>query len=65
MFEPANILSILVSAAFLKMTVLVDEALKFAHDNMNKILAVTNNLNCLGEPLISRYLTQLSFNLHL
>ena len=52
--EPSNVLSILVSASFLKMSSLVEEALKFAHDNMNKILAVTHNLNCLGEPLITR-----------
>ena len=53
--DPSNVLSILVSASFLKMFALVEEALKFAHDNMNKILAVTHNLNCLGEPLITRY----------
>ena len=52
--DPSNVLSILVSASFLKMSSLVEEALKFAHDNMNKILAVTHNLNCLGEPLITR-----------
>ena len=52
--EPGNVLSILVSASFLKMSSLVEEALQFAHDNMNKILAVTHNLNCLGEPLITR-----------
>ena len=52
--EPSNVLSILVSASFLKMSSLVEEALQFAHDNMNKILAVTHNLNCLGEPLITR-----------
>ena len=55
--DPSNVLSILVSASFLKMSSLVEEALKFAHDNMNKILAVTHNLNCLGEPLITRYIT--------
>ncbi len=54
LLQPDNVMSILVSASFLKMTALVDEALKFAHDNMNKILAVTQNLNCLGEPLLSR-----------
>ena len=52
--EPGNVLSILVSASFLKMSSLVEEALQFAHDNMNKILSVTHNLNCLGEPLITR-----------
>ena len=52
--EPGNVLSILVSASFLRMSALVEEALAFAHDNMNKILAVTHNLNCLGEPLITR-----------
>ena len=52
--EPGNVMSILVSASFLKMTGLVDECLQFAHDNMNKILAVSHSLSCLGEPLLSR-----------
>ena len=50
-----NVMSILVSASFLKMSALVDVGLKFAHDNMNKILGVSYNLNCLGEPLMSKY----------
>ena len=47
-------MSILVSASFLKIGELVEVALRFSHDNMNKILGVTHNLSCLGEPLISR-----------
>ena len=52
--DPSNIMSILVSASFLKMSGLVEAALKYAHGNMNKILTVTHNLNCLGEPLLTR-----------
>lgn len=52
--DPSNIMSILVSASFLKMSGLVELALKYAHQNMNKILVVTHNLNCLGEPLLTR-----------
>ena len=54
-FEPENVVSILVSASFLKMGPLVDMALKYVHRNMNKILTTTHNLNCLGDPLVSRY----------
>ena len=50
--SPGNVMSILVSASFLKMNGLVDAALAYAHDNMNKVLAVTHNFNCLGEPLL-------------
>ena len=49
-----NILSILVSASFLKMTALVDVGLAFVHDNLNKILGNSYNLSCLGEPLLSK-----------
>jgi len=52
-----NVVSILVSASFLKMGPLVDYALMFLHQNMNKVLATTHNLNCLGEPLLTRYYT--------
>lgn len=50
-----NILSILVSASFLKMDALVDVGLHFVHDNLNKILANAYNLSCLGEPLFAKY----------
>ena len=53
--EPSNVVSILVSASFLKMDPLVEIGLRFVHENMNKILLATHNLNCLGEPLLSRY----------
>jgi hypothetical protein len=52
--DAANVVSILVSASFLKMGPLVELALRFTYRNMNKILATTNNLNCLGEPLLTR-----------
>ncbi len=51
---PSNVMSILVSASFLKIHGLVDEALKYAHQNMGKILSVMHNFNCLGEPLFSK-----------
>ena len=51
---PNNVVSILVSASFLKMGPLVDYALMYLHQNMNKVLATTHNLNCLGEPLLTR-----------
>lgn len=53
-FEAHNVMSILVSAFFLKMDTLVSKALAFAHDNMNKVLVATQNLNCLGEPLLTK-----------
>ena len=52
---PNNVVSILVSASFLKMGPLVDYALMYLHQNMNKVLTTTHNLNCLGEPLLTRY----------
>ena len=52
--QPENVVSILVSASFLKMDPLVAVGLRYVHRNMNKILSVTNNINCLGEPLLSR-----------
>ena len=58
--DPSNIMSILVSASFLKMSSLVETALKYAHQNMNKILVVTHNLSCLGEPLLTRYVKKKS-----
>ena len=51
---PSNVMSILVSATFLKMSALVDETLEYAHGNMNKILGVTHSFSSLGEPLLSR-----------
>ena len=52
--QPENVVSILVSASFLKMDPLVNVGLRYAHSNMNKILSATHNINCLGEPLLSR-----------
>lgn len=52
--EPSNVVSILVSASFLKMGPLVELALKYVHQNMNRVLVTTHNLNCLGEPLLTR-----------
>ncbi len=51
---PSNVMSILVSASFLKIHGLVEEALRFSHQNMGKILSVMHNFNCLGEPLFSK-----------
>ena len=53
--QPSNVMSVLVSANFLQMSELVTEALDYAHHNMAKVLAVTHNFSCLGEPLFSRY----------
>ena len=52
--KPENVVSILVSASFLKMDPLVSVGLNYVHSNMNKILSATHNINCLGEPLLSR-----------
>ena len=52
--QPENVVSILVSASFLKMEPLVTVGLRYVHSNMNKILSATHNINCLGEPLLSR-----------
>ena len=52
--QPENVVSILVSASFLKMDPLVTVGLRYVHSNMNKILSATHNINCLGEPLLSR-----------
>ena len=52
--QPENVVSILVSASFLKMDPLVAVGLRYVHSNMNKILSATHNINCLGEPLLSR-----------
>ena len=59
--EPGNVVSILVSASFLKMDPLVDIGLKYVHANMNRILLATHNLNCLGEPLLTRQVSLLIY----
>ncbi|CAB4065949.1 Uncharacterized protein KIAA1841 [Lepeophtheirus salmonis] len=52
--EPENVISILISADFLKISPLVETALSYVHRNMNKVLSVTTNLSCLSDHLLNR-----------
>ena len=52
--ESASVISILVSASFLKISDLVDECLEFVYKNMNQILSVTPSFSCVGDTLLTR-----------
>ena len=52
--ESASVISILVSASFLKISDLVDECLDFVYKNMNQILSVTPSFSCVGDSLLTR-----------
>ena len=52
--ESASVISILVSASFLKINDLVDECLEFVYRNMNQILSVTPSFSCVGDSLLTR-----------
>lgn len=52
--EPKTAVSILISADFLKMAPLVEEVVKYVHDNINLILEAQVNLNCLSDAILAR-----------
>ncbi|XP_070572412.1 SANT and BTB domain regulator of class switch recombination-like [Ptychodera flava] len=52
--EPGNVISILISSDFLKMVTLVEECIKYCHDNMSAIVATPCNMNCINDKLITR-----------
>ena len=65
--ESASVISILVSASFLKIADLVEECLEFVYRsrpllplvcvsrNMNQVLCVTPSFSCVGDTLLTRY----------
>jgi len=53
---PSQAVSILISSYFLKMDILVEECLDFCHNNMTEVLETNGNLNCISQPLMTRYL---------
>ena len=53
--EPAQAISILISSYFLKMETLVEESLDFCHIRMSEVLETNGNLNCISQPLMTRY----------
>ncbi|XP_071946581.1 SANT and BTB domain regulator of class switch recombination-like isoform X2 [Antedon mediterranea] len=52
--EPSNVVSILISSDFLKMKNLVEECVKYCHDNLSAIVATPCNMNCINDDLITR-----------
>ena len=53
--EPATVVPILLSAAFLEMDVLVEDCLNYCHSFMNQILDTKQSFSCLSDSLIERY----------
>lgn len=52
--DAQNVIPIVVSAAFLQMEPLLDECLRYCHENMNEILRTSTNLSCLNDQILSR-----------
>eukprot|EP00794_Sanderia_malayensis_P013889 gene13889-15337_t len=60
--EPSNVISILISSDFLKMSALVDECIFFCYQNMSAIIAIPCNMNCINDKLVSRIAKLFSHN---
>lgn len=52
--DAANVIPVLVSAAFLQMDPLLNDCLVFCQDHMNDILRQATNLSCLNDSIITR-----------
>ena len=51
---PSNVVPILLSAAFLETTKLVEECLDFCHKHANQILDAKQSFSCLNDQLIEK-----------
>ena len=51
---PENVVSVLVSSEFLKITHLVEECLEYLHGNLVEVVGSKVNLNCLSDDLVVR-----------
>jgi hypothetical protein len=58
--DTTNVISILISSQFLKMSSLVDICLTFVCGNLNEILKMPIDLNCLNHDLLSRLSARLT-----
>lgn len=52
--DAANVIPVLVSAAFLQMDPLLNDCLQFCQEHMNEILRQATNLSCLNDSIITR-----------
>ncbi|XP_049794514.1 SANT and BTB domain regulator of class switch recombination-like [Schistocerca nitens] len=52
--DAANVIPILVSAAFLQMDPLLEDCLEFCRNNMNEIVKASTNLSCLNDSILTR-----------
>ncbi|XP_067015408.1 SANT and BTB domain regulator of class switch recombination [Anabrus simplex] len=52
--DPANVVPIMVSSAFLQMDPLLQDCLAFCRNNMNDIIKTSNNLACLNDSILTR-----------
>ncbi|XP_044764034.1 uncharacterized protein KIAA1841 homolog isoform X2 [Coccinella septempunctata] len=52
--DAQNVIPIVVSAAFLQMEPLLEECLRYCHENMNEILRTSTNLSCLNDQILNR-----------
>ncbi|XP_054281403.1 SANT and BTB domain regulator of class switch recombination-like [Macrosteles quadrilineatus] len=56
--DAANVIPVLVSAAFLQMDPLLNDCLQFCQEHMNEILRQATNLSCLNDSIITRLANQ-------
>ncbi|KAL3271538.1 hypothetical protein HHI36_022015 [Cryptolaemus montrouzieri] len=52
--DSQNVIPVVVSAAFLQMEPLLEECLRYCHENMNEILRTSTNLSCLNDQILNR-----------
>lgn len=55
--DAKNAISILISSDFLQMGPLVDESVKFVANNLQDIIALPIDMNCLSSPLVKKLAT--------
>jgi hypothetical protein len=58
--EIKNAVSILISSEFLQMTSLVEEALEFVARNLNEIILLPIDMNCMNSSLVKRLAQKLT-----
>ncbi|KAK9874424.1 hypothetical protein WA026_002768 [Henosepilachna vigintioctopunctata] len=52
--DSQNVIPVVVSAAFLQMEPLLEECLRYCHENMNEVLRTSTNLSCLNDQILNR-----------
>ncbi|KAL8594510.1 hypothetical protein ACOMHN_024955 [Nucella lapillus] len=60
--EPNNVVSIIISSDFLKMDTLVEECIRYCHQNMTAIVSTNGNMNCINDRLLQRMTDLFSHN---